>query len=88
MMNIPTTPADIAIALRETPNLGLGVHLVLTAERPLLSREQLKTITNEDGSFLKLAALISKINGLDANEVKAEWHAQIELFVKSAGRKY
>jgi len=87
MMNIPTTPADIATALRETPNLGLGVHLVLTAERPLLSREQVKTITNEDGSFLKLAALISKIDQVDVNEVKAEWHAQIELFVKSAGRK-
>ncbi len=87
MMNIPTTPADIAIALRETPSLGLGVHLVLTAERPLLSREQLKTITNEDGSFLKLATLISKINEIDVKEVKAEWHTQIELFVKSAGRK-
>lgn len=87
MMNIPTTPADIATALRETPNLGLGVHLVLTAERPLLSREQAKTITNEDGSFLKLATLISKIDQVDVKEVKAEWHAQIELFVKSAGRK-
>lgn len=87
MMNIPTTPADIAIALRETPKLGLGVHLVLTAERPLLSRERLKTITNEDGSFLKLATLISRINKIDVNEIKAEWHAQIELFVKSTGRK-
>jgi predicted glycoside hydrolase/deacetylase ChbG (UPF0249 family) len=87
MMNIPTTPADIATALRETPNLGLGVHLVLTAERPLLSPEQLQTITNEDGSFLKLAMLVSRINQIDVNEVKAEWHAQIELFVKSVGRK-
>ncbi len=87
MMNIPTTPADIAIAMRETPKLGLGVHLVLTAERPLLACEQLKTITNADGSFLKLAALISKIDQIDVNEVKAEWHEQIELFVKAAGRK-
>lgn len=87
MMNIPTTPADIVIALRETPNLGLGVHLVLTAERPLLSPEKIKTITTEDGSFLKLATLISRITQIDINEVKAEWRAQIELFVKSAGRK-
>jgi predicted glycoside hydrolase/deacetylase ChbG (UPF0249 family) len=87
MMNIPTTPADIAIALRETPKFGLGVHLVLTAERPVLSREQLKTITNEDGSFLKLATLISRINQIDVKEVKEEWRAQIELFVKAAGRR-
>ena len=87
MMNIPTTPLDIEIALRETPRLGLGVHLVLTAERPLLSRERIKTITNEDGSFLKLATLISRIDQISVEGVKAEWRAQIELFVKSAGRK-
>ena len=87
MMNIPTTPADIVVALLETPHLGLGVHLVLTAERPLLSRVQLKTITNEDGSFLKLATLVPRINHIDVNEVKEEWHAQIELFVKTAGKK-
>jgi predicted glycoside hydrolase/deacetylase ChbG (UPF0249 family) len=87
MMNIPTTPADINIALRETPNLGLGVHLVLTAERPLLSSEQLKTITTEDGSFLKLSELISHIYQIDVTEVKKEWQAQIELFVKAAGKK-
>lgn len=86
MMNIPTTPADIAIALRETPKLGLGVHLVLTAERPLLSREQLKTITNDDGNFLKLPILLSKVNQIDVEEVKAEWHAQVELFVKTTGK--
>ena len=87
MMNIPTTPADIAAALRKTPKLGLGVHLVLTAERPLLPHEQVRTLTNEDGTFLKLATLISKIALIDVKEVKAEWHAQIESFVKAAGRK-
>ena len=87
MMNIPTTPADIAVALRETPKLGLGVHLVLTAERPILSHEQVRTLTNEDGTFLKLATLISKIGLIEVNEVKAEWHAQIESFVRTAGRR-
>ena len=87
MMNIPTTAADIGIALRETPNLGLGVHLVLTAEKPILSRDQLKTITNEDGSFLKLAVLLSKLDQIDMSEVKAEWRAQIEAFIKAVGRK-
>ncbi len=87
MMNIPTTAADIRIALRETPKLGLGVHLVLTAENPILPRDQLKTITNEDGSFLKLAVLLSKLDQIDMSEVKAEWRAQIEAFINAAGRK-
>jgi predicted glycoside hydrolase/deacetylase ChbG (UPF0249 family) len=87
MMNIPTTPADITIALRETPKLGLGVHLVLTADRPLLPRERVKSITDGNGDFLRLDALISHIPQVDAAEVKQEWHAQIEAFIKAAGRK-
>ncbi len=30
MMNISTTADDIVVALKETPRLGLGIHLVLT----------------------------------------------------------
>ena len=87
MMNILTTPGDIAIALRETPKLGLGVHLVLTADRPLLPPERVRSITDENGNFLKLAVLIARIPQVDAGEIKAEWHAQLEAFVKAAGRK-
>src|SRR5689334_2948789 len=86
MMNIPTTAADIAIALRETPRLGLGVHLVLTADQPLVKYEAVKSITDEKGNFLKLAVLIERINEININEVKNEWHTQIEAFVKAAGR--
>jgi predicted glycoside hydrolase/deacetylase ChbG (UPF0249 family) len=87
MMNIPTTAADIAIALRETPKLGLGVHLVLTADQPLVKAEAVKSITDEKGNFLKLAVLIERIKQIDVNEVKLEWHTQIEAFVKATDRK-
>ncbi len=87
MMNIPTTAADIAVAMREAPKLGLGVHLVLTADAPILPREKVKSITDEKGNFLKLTTLISRIPQVDSKEVKEEWHAQIDAFVKAAGRK-
>jgi predicted glycoside hydrolase/deacetylase ChbG (UPF0249 family) len=87
MMNIPTTAGDIAVSLRETPKLGLGVHLVLTADAPISPRERVKSITDEKGNFLKLATLISRIPQVDAREVKEEWRAQIEAFVKAAARK-
>jgi predicted glycoside hydrolase/deacetylase ChbG (UPF0249 family) len=87
MMNIPTTFADIAVALKETPRLGLGVHLVLTAERPILPRERVKSITDENGGFFKLPVLIAHLQELDIREIKAEWKAQIEAFVRVAGRK-
>jgi chitin disaccharide deacetylase len=87
MMNIPTTSADIAIALQEAPRLGLGVHLVLTADRPIIPRERIKSISDEQGNFLKLPVLISRLQEIDVDEVRIEWRAQIEAFVKAAGRK-
>ncbi|MBL0346675.1 ChbG/HpnK family deacetylase [Candidatus Villigracilis affinis] len=87
MMNIPTTAADIKIGLWETPQLGLGVHLVLTADKPIGPYESVKSITDENGNFLKLAALIQRINDIDVNEVKAEWRRQIEAFIQAANKK-
>ena len=53
MMNIPTTAADVALALAETPQLGMGVHLVLTMGRPIVTREAGSSITDENGNFFK-----------------------------------
>ena len=52
MMNIPTTAEDVAIALKETPELAMGVHLVLTMGRPI-TRETASSITDENGNFFK-----------------------------------
>jgi hypothetical protein len=87
MMNLPGAAADIETALAETPRLGLGVHLVLTANRPLSPRDRVQTITDEHGYFFKQGVLIQKLDTIDAGEVKAEWRAQIEAFIAAAGRK-
>lgn len=89
MMNIPTTAADIALALQETPALGMGVHLVLTMGKPILSRQATHStsITDENGNFFKYTPFIEHIPSLDIEEVKAEWRSQVEAFVKAAGRK-
>lgn len=87
MMNIPTTAADMAIALKETPNLGMGVHLVLTMGRPITSSALVSSITDKNGNFLKYTPFIEQIPNIDIDEVKTEWRAQVEAFVKAAGRK-
>lgn len=87
MMNIPTTAEDIAIALRETPRLGFGVHLVLTMGGPILAPEAVSSITDERGIFFKYSPFVENLPKLNINEVKAEWRAQIEAFIKAAGRK-
>ncbi|HET9588666.1 MAG TPA: ChbG/HpnK family deacetylase [Anaerolineales bacterium] len=87
MMNIPTTASDVAIALEETPKLGMGVHLVLTMGRPIVAPEASSSITDENGGFFKLDQFMQRASEVDIDEVKTEWRAQIEAFVRVAGRK-
>lgn len=86
MMNMPTVVDDIRTAMQETPRLGLGVHLVLTSGKPLLPAEQVASLVVPDGSFLKLDQLLARLDQIDPQQVKAEWRAQIERFVATAGR--
>jgi chitin disaccharide deacetylase len=87
MMNIPTTGEDIAVALRETPNLGLGIHLVLTMGRPIRAPGDVPTLVDEDGKFYRNGPLLERLSSLDIDEVRMEWRAQIECFIEAAGQK-
>ena len=86
MMNIPTTAQDIAIARQETPNLGMGVHLVLTMGRPISPPKTVSSIVDEKGNFFKYTPLLERVNRLNMEEVRMEWRAQIEAFIRAVGR--
>ena len=87
MMNIPTTAHDVALAVQETPRIGLGVHLVLTMGRPILPPDAVSSIVDENGQHLKYDPFIANLPRLNIHEVKAEWRAQVEAFIRAAGRK-
>lgn len=87
MMNLPGTAAEIAIALRETPDLGLGVHLVLTKGSPLSAPGSVPSLVDEDGRFFKRDPLLERLRLVNAEEAKLEWRAQIEAFIQAAGKK-
>ena len=87
MMNIPTTPADVVVACSETPNLHMGVHLVLTMGCPISMPESVPSIVDENGNFFKYNPLIEHLPQLNMDEVKREWRAQIEAFIHAAGRE-
>ena len=87
MMNIPTTMFDVAVAVQETPRLGLGVHLVLTMGKPILPCEAVPSIVDANGNHFKYDPFIANLPNLKMDEVKAEWRAQIEAFIKAAGCK-
>jgi hypothetical protein len=86
MMNRPLAPAELTVAARTCPNLGIGVHLVLTAGKPVLAADRLSTLVDGDGNFHKLPALVERINQIDLEQVWAEWNAQVEKFIHHYGR--
>lgn len=86
MMNLPGVEEELRLALARTPALGLGVHLVLTSGRPLLPPEQVRSLVDARGNFLRPGAFLERMAGLDPDEVRAEWCAQIERFRRATGR--
>lgn len=86
MMNRPYAKQALKLAMGETPKLGLGVHLCLTSGRPVLPVEKVKSLVDADGLFYRPAEFSAKLGQLDIAEVSAEWHAQVEQYVKTTGR--
>lgn len=72
---------DEAVELaKENPGLGIGIHLTLVAERPMLPPEQVPTLVGDDGKFLPdHVAFIKRYvsGGIDREELFAECEAQI-----------
>jgi predicted glycoside hydrolase/deacetylase ChbG (UPF0249 family) len=79
MMNMP----GIEDALRRAqsyPKLGLGVHLVFSAWRPLLPPEQIPSLVDDHGAFLSQRAIWDHPEAIQRDELQAELTAQIERF--------
>ena len=67
---------------KEYPGLGIGVHMTLTLGKPLTEN---RTLTDPaTGEFYKGSKTIWKMNP-DYDEIRTEWKAQIERYIKVAG---
>ena len=87
LMNKPGVESALQKARQICPGLGLGVHLVLTAGRPILPPAVIPSLVDKKGQFRGLKELITGLDSLELSEVRAEWMAQIDLFVKATGQK-
>jgi chitin disaccharide deacetylase len=79
MMNMPGVERPLRLA-RQQPNLGLGVHLVFTTGQPVLPPDEVPTLVDSKGNFLKTDVWQTSLGRMDLNELWAEWQAQIVLF--------
>jgi predicted glycoside hydrolase/deacetylase ChbG (UPF0249 family) len=80
MMNKPFAN-ELPIYQKKFPNLGFGIHLVLTSGKPIGS--SYKTLTTEDGFFKR--SFIRDDESYDIEEVYQEWKLQIEYFIRIGG---
>jgi len=85
MVNMPHAAQSIQRAKNEAPQLGLGLHLTLTAGRPLLDPVQIPTLVGTSGTFKTRAELVPNLHSVDVGEVEAELRAQIAAFSRMAG---
>ena len=87
MMNMPGAAHDLHLALTEAPRLGLGVHLVFTAGRPLLPPEWVSSLIDEHGRFHSQEAILQNPSRLNLDELRSELKAQISAFHNAAQRQ-
>ncbi len=66
---------------KQQPDLKVGIHLVLSWGKPLL--RDVEDLVNEEGNFKYTSILSEPPN---TAEVKREWRAQIEAFLKTGLR--
>ncbi len=85
MMNRPGVEKELQEAARACPDLGLGVHLVLTAGSPVLPPRQIPTLVDADGRFFRQGELEARLEAVNPEEARAEWRAQIEKFCAALG---
>lgn len=84
MMNMPYAKFALKQA-QHYPQLGVGIHLVLTVGRPLIDGAH--SYTDEMGNFIRPKDYPDGKPHGDVNELYREWKAQIEKFIEIAGHK-
>jgi predicted glycoside hydrolase/deacetylase ChbG (UPF0249 family) len=87
MMNMPGAAHDLNHALSEAPQLGLGVHLVFTAGRPLLPPEWVASLIDDHGHFLTQEAILADPSRIDLDELRSELKAQVSGFQNATHRR-
>ena len=87
MMNFPRAQVEVARAASECPDLGQGVHLVLSAGSPTRPASKVTSLVEADGRFPTIGTWVKdRWADADAGQLRDEWRTQIDLFVQAAGR--
>lgn len=86
MMNAPHARAGLETALRDAPDLGLGLHLTLTWGRPILPPQRVPSLVDAQGGFVSVPRGVALPRHWSRDDIAAELRAQLDRFVDIAGR--
>jgi chitin disaccharide deacetylase len=84
MVNQPRVEEQL-LAAQAYPRLGLGLHLVFTAWRPLLPPGQLTGLVDEQGHFLDQHTVWARAERVPLSALRREFEAQVERFRALSG---
>lgn len=87
MMNMTGIEEALEKAQRECPKLGLGVHLTLTAGKPLRPITEVPSLTGGSDHFPSATGFMEILSKVDPEQVRSEWDAQIQKFILLTGKK-
>jgi len=85
MINQPGIEEQLAQALAH-PNLGVGLHLVFSAWRPVLPPQAVPSLVTPSGQFLGQHTLWARAEQIRVDQLRAELTAQVDQFAALAGR--
>jgi hypothetical protein len=86
MINIEGAPKRIAMMHARYPDLPIGLHLNITQGHPVSPPKKVSTLVDANGEFYSRNAIIEHLPEISLDELRAELHAQAELFIASVGR--
>jgi predicted glycoside hydrolase/deacetylase ChbG (UPF0249 family) len=86
MINMPAAAESVELALREAPDLGLGLHFTLTAGPPVSAPDEIPDLLQDGGLFRRKEDVVAHLAGIDMAQVEHELRAQIDHFAGIAGR--
>ena len=87
MMNMPGIETALEQTQKDCPNLGLGVHLVLTSGRPLLPTSRVPSLTGGLDHFPSANGFLDYLTDINPEQVRGEWDAQVQKFIHLTGKK-
>jgi predicted glycoside hydrolase/deacetylase ChbG (UPF0249 family) len=88
MIGQPYAPTGLEQALNETPDLGLGLHLNLTAGPAVSDPAAIPTLIDPTtGFYYTLSDWITHVQRIDPDDIRREIQAQFDRFISLTGKK-